>query len=231
MNEMYSKRASEYAAVIKDNIYNSLYDKPSLLDLVQNEEYESCLDMGCGPGAYIESLKKLCKKITAIDLSPEFIEMVSAKYPEVHAYVCDIEGGLGQEYDNSYDLVLSPLTIHYAEDLRKLFAEVYRVLKDGGVFAFSTHHPNLDFADSVSGNYFEKEKLTQMWNTLGDETEVTFYRRPLTETFNALLSAGFVIDGFSEGKPSKKIRQLSESHYQRLTTRPQFIFVRARRLN
>lgn len=107
--------------------------------------------------------------------------------------------------------MISPLTIHYAEDLDNLFKEVFRVLQDGGVFAFSTHHPNLDFQDSVSDNYFNREKLTQMWNTLGDNTKVSFYRRPLTETMNALFAAGFVVDGFSEGKPSQKLEKCQKA--------------------
>lgn len=229
MNEMYHQRASEYAETIKNNIYNALYDKPSLLSLIESEQFESCLDMGCGPGAYIENLKKSCKKITAIDLSAEFIQMVSEKFPEVHSYVCNIEDGLKKEKNESFDLVISPLTIHYVKDLNKLFLEVSRVLNDNGVFAFSTHHPSLDFEDSISKNYFQREKLTQMWNTLGDETEVSFYRRPLTEIMNSLFSAGFIIDGFSEGAPSEKIKEISESHYQRLTTKPQFIFIKARK--
>ena len=83
MNEMYHNRAEEYAEVIKDNIYNALYDRPSLLSLVNSQRYESCLDMGCGPGAYTESLKQFCHSITAIDLSEEFVGMVSKNFHEV----------------------------------------------------------------------------------------------------------------------------------------------------
>ncbi len=229
MNEMYHKRASEYANAIKNNVYNALYDKPSLLALVESERFDSCLDMGCGPGAYIESLKRFCKNITAIDLSAEFIQMISKKHPDVRSYICNIENGLKEEQDSSFDLVISPLTIHYVENLNSLFSEVNRVLSENGIFAFSTHHPSLDYKDSISKNYFQREKLTQLWNTLGDETEVSFYRRPLTETMNALFEAGFVIDGFSEGKPSEKIKEISESDYHRLTTRPQFIFMKTRK--
>ncbi len=231
MNKMYHQRANEYAEAIKDNIYNALYDRPSLLSLIDSEKFNSCLDMGCGPGAYFESLKKFCKHITAIDLSAEFIEMISAKFPEIKSYVCNIAEGLKEERKSSFDLVISPLTIHYVEDLDRLFAEVNRVLKENGVFAFSTHHPSLDFEDSKSGNYFQREKLTQMWNTLGDETEVSFYRRSLNETMNALFQSGFVVEGFSEGKPSEKIKEISENHYQRLTTKPQFIFIKARKIS
>ena len=170
MNEMYHDRAAEYAAAIKDNIYNSLYDRPSLLDLVNSERYDNCLDMGCGPGAYIGELKEFCQRITAIDLSSKFVDIVGKEFSDVNSYVCDIAGGLKREQDSSFDLVISPLTIHYLPDLNYVFSEVSRVLQSGGVFAFSTHHPHLDFQDSESGNYFEKEKLTQMWDTLGGET-------------------------------------------------------------
>ena len=231
MSELYSKYASEYADVIKNNIYNSLYDRPSLLSLVQSEKFASCLDMGCGPGAYIDNLKTFCKKITAIDSSQEFINLVASKYPEVNAYVWDLRNGLKREPDNSYSLVISPLTIHYIEDLKKLFAEVSRVLIEGGVFAFSTDHPNLDFPESLSGNYFEVEKLTQTWNTIpGKGVEVSFYRRPLSSIFNALFESGFVIDGFSEGKPSPKMKDVSPQHFEKLTSKPHSIFVRALKL-
>lgn len=231
MNEMYSKYASDYAKAIDDNVYNAHYDRPSLLSLINESTYSSCLDMGCGPGAYIEDLKKTSMSITAIDLSEQFIEIVSKKYPEIKSYSWDISNGLGKELNNSFDLVISPLTIHYIENFENLFLEVNRVLKENGVFAFSTHHPVVDFRDSKTGNYFEREKLTQLWNTLGEtKTEVTFYRRSLSETMNALIKSGFVIDGFSEGRPSEKIKEISETQFIKLSTKPQFIFIRARKV-
>ena len=231
MNEMYSKHASKYAKVIEDNIFNALYDRPSLMSLIEHETFESCLDLGCGPGAYISELKKNCQHITAIDLSEEFVAIISSKYPDIKAYVADMGRGLEQELDQTFDLVISPLAIHYVENFEKLFSEVNRVLKKGGVFAFSTHHPVVDVRDSISGNYFEREKLTQVWDTLGDvKTEVSYFRRPLSEMTSALFSAGFVIDGLSEGVPSEKIKEISDSHYQKLMSWPQFLFVRCKKL-
>ena len=113
MKELYSDRASEYAEAIQTNIYNSLYDKPALLSLIKERQYLDCLDMGCGPGAYIDELQKFCKKITAVDLNPNFIEMVSSKYPRIKFYVQNLDKGLEQEKDQSFDLVVSPLTVHY----------------------------------------------------------------------------------------------------------------------
>ncbi len=231
MSELYSRYASEYAEVIKANIYNSLYDKPSLLALLPSEKFSSCLDLGCGPGSYIQDLKTFCQKITAIDRSEEFIKIISRQHPDVNAYVGDLNDGLARETDGSFDLVISGLTIHYVRDLEKLFLEVNRVLKRDGIFAFSTHHPNMDFADSVTKNYFAEELLTQKWNTLpGKSVEVSFYRRPISKIFNSLFNADFVIDGFSEGAPATAIKNISEAHFQKLSTKPHFIFVRARKI-
>ena len=229
MNEIYSKYATDYANAIKDNVYNALYDRPSLLSLIKGELFTDALDMGCGPGEYIPELKKYAQNITAIDLSEEFIEMVRSKYSGVKSYVCDISRGIN-EADRSFDLVISPLAIHYIEDFDFLFSEVSRILKKDGIFVFSTDHPVMDIHFNKPPNYFKKEKVTQSWNVLGDnKTEVSFLRRPLVETFNSLFKNGFVIEGFNEGVPSEKIKEKSEKLYEKLTTFPQFIFVRARK--
>ena len=227
MNEIYHKRATEYAKAIENNVFNALYDRPSLLSLIDSTQIESCLDLGCGPGAYISSLQSFCKNITAIDQSPEFVQIVKSRFSNVTTYECNFENGLGDEKSNSFDLVISALTIHYVEKLEELFKEIHRVLKNKGTFVFSTHHPMLDFESSNSKNYFQREKLTQLWNTLGDETEVTFFRRPFSEIMNCLFRAGFVVTGFSEGNPSEEIKVKSEKLYLHLTTKPQFVFIKA----
>jgi ubiquinone/menaquinone biosynthesis C-methylase UbiE len=231
MSDLYSKYASEYAELIKKNIYNALYDRPSLLALLNSEKFDSCLDIGCGPGAYISSLKKICKSITAIDQSVEFIEILKRDHPEIKSYSCNLEEGLKHESSDSFDLVISALTIHYIKDFKALFSEINRVLKSGGVFVFSTHHPFMDFDGSISKNYFELEKLTQIWNTVNKPTEVTFYRRPLSDLLNPLIDSNFIIEKISEGLPSKEIKIKSERQFEKLTTRPQFLFVRVKKIN
>jgi SAM-dependent methyltransferase len=230
MSDLYSKYALEYADLIKSNIYNALYDRPSLLGLLGSEKFESCLDLGCGPGAYISSLKQFCKSITAIDQSADFVKIIKSIHPEIKSYTCDLEGGIQQEKSDSFDLVISALAVHYIKDLNALFAEVNRVLKSGGIFVFSTHHPFLDFEDSISKNYYELEKLTQTWNTLPNKpTEVSFYRRPLSKLLNPLIDTNFIIEKISEGQPSIEILDKSENLYEKLTTRPHFLFVRAKK--
>ncbi len=228
MNEMYSKYAEDYTQAIENNIYNAGYDRPSMLSLIP-DEVESILDMGCGSGAYLPSLLKYNKNITAIDQSEEFISIVKDRFPDIRAYSHDLNFPI-PEKEGQFDLVISPLTIHYIEDWSRLFKDVLRLLKDGGNFIFSTHHPFLDFKSSNSGNYFEREYLTQEWNTLGSEkTKVSFYRRSLSEIINTLIGSGFTIDYLSEGIVDESVKDKNKDVYNKLKTKPQFIFIRAKK--
>lgn len=229
MSELYTKYAGQYASAIEDNIYNAQYDRPSLLSLLAGQKFENCLDMGCGSGAYFKALSEQCQNIVGLDKSAEFVKMTIDKNPDMRIYQHDLKDALVED-DATFDLVISPLTVHYIEDLNTLFEEVGRVLKKGGSFVFSTHHPIVDLKSSVSNNYFEREYLTQNWNTIKDQkTEVSFYRRPLGETLNALFDAGFVVEGFSEGVVSEGIKQISEVTYKKLTTKPIFMFIKAKK--
>lgn len=187
-NEMYLKYARDYADAIEDNIYNAKLDRPSLQALCPELAEKNVLDLACGPGAYSRFLIEQGAKVTAIDISPAMIEIVKGKFDDgVHALCHDMAAGLPMFEDNSVDLVICPLAVHYIEDLQPLFNDVARILKPSGSFIFSTHHPMADFAVSPTGNYFLTELITQDWNTLDHKVEVSFYRRPLSaliETIN-----------------------------------------------
>lgn len=60
MNEIYSKYATDYAKAIEDNIYNTLYDRPSLLALIEGVPSEKIK----------EKSEKLYEKLTTF---PQFI--------------------------------------------------------------------------------------------------------------------------------------------------------------
>lgn len=231
-NSMYNEYALEYAQAIKNNTFNAHYERPSLLSLLPELQGKSILDLGCGPGEQLEFfLNEKCSHITAIDVSQSMVKIVKERYgANVDSYKQNLNMGIPNEKDSIYDIVVSGLTIHYIKNISFLFKEIFRVLKKNGLFVFSTHHPHLDFSDSESFDYFKTEKLTQTWHTLGKPVEVSFYRRPLSKTFNALSEAGFYITYVSEGKASKELKSISGEDYNRLTKRPFFIFVKCQKI-
>ncbi|MEX0337303.1 class I SAM-dependent methyltransferase [Vibrio tubiashii] len=228
MSEMYTKHALKYSEVVKDNIYNALLERPSTLTLLGDVKGKAVVDMGCGSGIYAQwFLEQGVSSLSCVDLSAEMIDLVKSEYGDrLTAYVQDLSKGLPNEASNSADIIVCPLVLHYIEDLNVVFKDVYRVLKPGGYIVFSTHHPFADFECSTSGNYFERERVTEDWNTVGDPVEVSFYRRSLTEISDAVTSSGLVISRISEGEVDERAKAISEEAYQHLKHNPNFIFFR-----
>lgn len=224
---MYSEYADEYSEAIKDNIYNAHFERPSLFSMLPELKGLKVLDMGCGPGVYSRELIEKGAIVTGVDSSEKMIELTKTNAPKaINIYVQDLNEGLPNEKSSVYDIVLSPLVIHYIQDLKQLFSEVNRVLKPNGVFVFSTHHPFLDFKSSVSGNYFETEYLSQMWNTVGSKVKVEFFRRPLSELFSAIEQSNMSVISLNEGNPVEEMKSVSEKVYNKLKTTPAFIFIK-----
>ncbi|MGI9279445.1 MAG: class I SAM-dependent DNA methyltransferase [Endozoicomonas sp.] len=222
---MYEQYASNYEKAITDNIYNGNLERPSLIAMLPDLAGKSVLDLGCGPGVYAEYLTDQGATVTAVDASEAMVEIVQEKLGDnVKAYSQDLSLGLPKEQDACYDVIICPLTVHYIEDVSVLFGDVKRLLKPGGVFIFSTHHPVVDFEVSPSGNYFQRELITEEWDTVGHPVEVSFYRRSLTEWFESLAKAGLCVTHLSEGKPSERMKSLCAESYKRLSTTPNFIF-------
>jgi len=226
--EMYSTHAEKYDLVIRDNIYNAHFERPSLQAILGDLNGLNVLDLGCGSGVYAQYLLEHgAELVTCVDVSEEMIGIVSKKFSDkVVAYTQDIGLGLPEEPSEKFDVIISPLVLHYIEDLDVVFKEASRVLKSGGYMAFSTHHPFADYECSKSGNYFEREAVFETWGTVGEPVEVEFYRRSLTEIMEAITNNGLVVSQISEGKVSDKVKTISQESYDYLSKKPNFIFIK-----
>ncbi|MGL6257916.1 class I SAM-dependent methyltransferase [Vibrio sp. WXL210] len=236
-SDMYSTFASEYDEAIQDNIYNANLERPTLQSMLPPLVNLNVVDLGCGSGVYAQYLlAQGAAKVTCIDYAEEMVQLVAKKAElagvsnRVEAYVQDLSKGLPNETDASADLVISPLMVHYLGDLNPLFSDVHRILKTGGSFVFSTHHPFADFECSKSGNYFERELVQQEWDTVGKPVQVQFYRRSLTEITNALTQNGLAITQISEGEVDEKVKDMDSETYHYLANNPNFIFIKCQKI-
>ncbi|WP_019615349.1 class I SAM-dependent DNA methyltransferase [Psychromonas ossibalaenae] len=229
---MYSEHAEKYDSAVQDNIYNACLERPSLQAMLNDLAGLNVLDLGCGSGVYTQLLiEQGAAEITCIDVSEKMIQIVDSKFgSRVSSYSQDLSIGLPQEEPNSKDVIICPLVIHYIEDLCVLFQAVNRVLKAGGYMVFSTHHPLADFECSRSGNYFERELITDVWDTVGEPVEVVFYRRSLTEIMDAVTKNGLAVTQLSEGKVADKVKEISMERYNYLSKNPNFIFIKCQKL-
>jgi Methylase involved in ubiquinone/menaquinone biosynthesis len=128
--------------------------------------------------------------------------------------------------DAAFDLVLSPLALHYVEDWDVLLRELARVLRPGGHLVFSTHHPVMTWRLFRTPDYFATEHLEGVWEGVGT---VAIYRRPLTAITEALAGAGFVIERLIEPQPTEAFREADPKEYESYMKQPWYMAVRARR--
>ncbi|MBI2967549.1 MAG: class I SAM-dependent methyltransferase [Bacteroidetes bacterium] len=97
------------------------------------------LEIGCGTGIFTEKVFHITRaKITAIDISPELLELAKKKLPEVDFRIAD---AMATNFpDDSFDGVYGSSVIHHLE-YEPAFREIYRVLKKGGRMVFA--EPNM----------------------------------------------------------------------------------------
>jgi len=127
--------------------------------------------------------------------------------------------------DLSFDVIVSSLTLHYLKDWQAAFSEFSRVLKPGGSFLLSIHHPLTDLRILDEAQYFSTELIVDQWNKAGKIYHVPFYRRPLSEIFNKLL-VDFSIEQVTEPTPTQVFKELAPDQYDRLMKSPNFLILK-----
>ncbi len=100
------------------------------------------LDLGVGAGRTAAHLAPMAGRYVGVDYSPGMLEECRRRYPGLDLRHCDARD-LGVFADASFDFVLFSFNGIDDVDLKdrlKILAEVRRVLRPSGVFAFSAHN-------------------------------------------------------------------------------------------
>lgn len=228
--EAYERMAEYYMEHVDSKPYNAHYERPATLSLLPDVHGLSVLDAGCAAGWYTGWLTEHGAAVTAVDFSPQMIEMTRRRVGDkARIRQADLNEPLDFVDNGAFDLVISSLTLHYLKDWKPVMREFNRVLKDSGMLVFSVHHPFMDFTVFNRDNYFATELLTDEWDTHKGKQEVQFYRRPLHEIIAPVLQADFALEALTEPMPTDAFRQVHPKAYEKLMKRPQFLFVRARK--
>jgi 2-polyprenyl-6-hydroxyphenyl methylase/3-demethylubiquinone-9 3-methyltransferase len=105
---------------------------------------KSVLDLGCAGGFMAEALDDRGADVTGIDPAAEAIAAARDHARDAGRSIrYDTGTGEALPYgDASFDAVVCVDVLEHVSDLNKVLAEVVRVLKPGGVFAFDTINRN-----------------------------------------------------------------------------------------
>jgi predicted TPR repeat methyltransferase len=100
--------------------------------------FKHAVDLGCGTGLAAREFKPNVDEFIGVDLSPGMIERARRSGLYARLEVADMAQGLANEAQVSADLVIAADAVIYLPDLTPLAVGAARVLKSGGLFAFTT---------------------------------------------------------------------------------------------
>lgn len=228
VKNIFNQLASVYENTVDTaSLYNSEYERPSMLEqLPQDLQNMNVLDAGCAAGWYTHQLVMRGANVVATDLSPEMVSSSKRRVGDKATILClDLEEKLPFE-DNSFDYIISSLTLHYIKDWSNTFSEFKRILKPNGILLFSIHHPFSDIKLLQDYSYFMTELIIDKWNKEGRSYEVPFYRRPLHSILNETVK-WFSLEEVIEPQPTAKFKSLAPEKYEILMKNPQFLIIKA----
>ena len=101
---------------------------------------DKVLEIGCGTGYFTKEIVKTGALVTAIDISPELLEIAKQDIKDTNvSFVLDNAYDLSFDAD-SFDSIVGSSVLHHLE-IEKAVSEMFRVLKPGGSFYFT--EPNM----------------------------------------------------------------------------------------
>lgn len=180
---------------------------------------KNVLDLGCGYGWHCKfSAEQGAVQVLGIDLSHKMIEEARKRNTEkqIEYRICGMEE---YEYpENTWDCVVSNLSLHYIEDIEAIFQKVYRTLKQDGVFLLNMEHPV--FTAGVGQDWiYTEEGVPKYWpvdnyfisgerhtHFLG--CDVTKQHHTLTQILMGLLHSGFELKAVEEAEPPQEMMDI-----------------------
>lgn len=121
--------------------YAQTYDETIKITQKYLKNSDVVLDLGCGTGITTIKLAADVKKIDAIDISENMIDIAKSKANK-HG-LSNIEFGVLDIYSEklkkgSYDVIMAFNILYFIKDLNKLLYRVNELLKPDGIFISST---------------------------------------------------------------------------------------------
>lgn len=178
----------------------NVLDRP-MLARVRMGDFECALDVGCGEGRFSRMLRGIGVQTVGIDPTETLIQEARRRDPDG-----DYQLGSAEDLrfsNNTFDLVVSYLTLIDIPDVARAIAEMTRVLKPGGRLLIANLTSFGTASDGWSNEsqprfcidrYLDVRELQSEWNGI----RITNWHRPLGYYMNLLLGEGLILRHFDE---------------------------------
>lgn len=193
-NEFYTERKHKAPFVVQ----NKLPDE-NLVEILDNYNFESALELGCGEGRNAVYMAKCIKLVTAVELSDNAIATAEKLAGESGVSI-DFKCGnmFDIQFNKKYDFIYDSGTFHHLAPHRRLsyLGLLDRCLNGGGYFGLCCFAEGENCADEVddyefykerrTGVAFSKERLCEFFGNMFDVIEIRRYKNGIPGTVQGL---------------------------------------------
>lgn len=191
---------------------NNAIEGPIIYELIGDFRNKSILDLGCGDASFGKDLlSQGASNYAGVEGSEQMVAAAKLNLNSENGTIYHKNMETYSFPSNHFDIVASRFAIHYISDIRPLFQNVYRALKENGKFVFSVQHPltTSSFVSKQAGDmrgnwvvddYFLEGERKEPWI----DQIVVKYHRTIEQYFRALTETGFRIDDLREGSPERE---------------------------
>jgi SAM-dependent methyltransferase len=168
------------------------------------------LELGCGAAQWSIALHARGAHVTALDTSArqleharELMARAGAKFPLVHA-AAEATGLPGARFD----IVFCDHGAMSFADPRRTIPEVARLLRPGGLLAFSMHTPILDIAWALDAAHPSPRLQVDYWDlrTIDEPDEPVAYQLAYGEWIRLFTANGLAVEDLIELRPPANAR-------------------------
>ncbi len=162
-----------------------------------------CLEVGCGTGVHAAQIRELGRTPVGVDLSAGMLAYAQGRLPVARGDATRLP-----VRDASVPAVVAMMVHTDMPDYPDVLREIGRVLRPGGTFVHVGVHPAFcgGFADRsdpqaviIRPGYLDGSWTKNSWTTEGVRNRVGATHLPLPALLQAVLDAGLIMTGFTEG--------------------------------
>jgi SAM-dependent methyltransferase len=207
--------------------FREYFNNPAFLEFIGDLKGKRVLDAGCGEGYTTRILARRGAQVIGIDLSEKMVQL-ARKEEEREPLGIRYEVGSYTKRsifdDESFDRVISFMSLMDGPDYVNALREFLRVLKRGGELIYSVTHPcfanhDAEWVMDELGNakrlllfdYFDTTPRVDDWkfskSPEKDRVEpfnVPFFPRILSDYINPLVRSGLVLTEIEEPRPTEE---------------------------
>jgi predicted TPR repeat methyltransferase len=131
------------------------------------EPEQHLLDLGIGTGLAAQPFARAGLVVHGIDFSAEMVEICRAKGFAASVQQGDLESIPWPYPDQAFDIAICCGVLHFIPSLEPLFQEARRVLRPGGILAFTTKDPapGVERVEMLAADGFDVYSHAPAWTS------------------------------------------------------------------